>query len=254
MDGTATRPDLAETRTGGPEGRIQALGAQGRRLLDAGQLGEAALLFERVLLHAPHDEAAREGLDRARAAASEAERTGRAQLDAADAALARGDRGEARRILEDLLLAGHDPDGATTRLEKLDERGGLVTRPAPAPRAVREAGLPPRPARPLSRRAFATFWCLLVLSLGASVAFSWERLVGQLVEAPAPDARLVPPATRLPQPTAGELALTEARRRVEAGDVKAALVSLDGIGPGEAVYPFARQLRERLAHGEAAVR
>lgn len=245
---------MAETRTRAPADRIEALGAQGRRLLDAGQVGEAALLFERVLLHTPDDEAARQGLARARAAASEVERSGRARLDAADTALARGDRDEARRIIEDLLEAGLEPSAAAARLEKLDERGGLVTLFAPAPRAMRESAFAPLPARPLSRRAFATFWCLLVLGLGASVAFSWDRLVGRLVEAPSPDLRVAPAATRLPQPTAGERALSEARRLVEAGDVNAALASLDGIGPGEAVYPFARQLRERLARGEAAGR
>jgi len=246
---------LAESHTGGPERRIEALRAEGRRLLAAGCFGDAGLLFERVLLHAPADEAALQGLARARAAASEAERDGRAQIDSADAALARGDRREARRILEDLLAAGVAPDATASRLEKLDERAGLLTLLVPASRAAGESALRPTvPARRLSRRAFATFWCLLVLTLGASVAFSWDRLLGRLVEAPAPDERVAPPSTRLPDATPGERALSEARRRLETGDVRAALVSLDGIQPGDAVYPFARQLRERLARDDRAAR
>jgi hypothetical protein len=244
---------LAETRTAGPEGRIDALRAEGRRHLDAGRHADAVLVFERVLLLDPGDEVAREGLARSRAATSEAERDGRARIDAADAALARGDRALARQLLEELLDAGVAFDAALLRLEKLDDRDGLVTLPAPYPtRRDDAAPLGAPPARPLSRRAFGVFWCLLVATLGASVAFSWDRLVGQLVEAPVPDAVAVPPATRLPEPTPGERALSQARSQIEGGDVAAALASLDRIEPADAVYPFARQLRDRLARGGAA--
>jgi DNA-binding response OmpR family regulator len=54
-------------------------------------------------------------------------------------------------------------------------------------------------------------------------------------------------------PTGGERALAEARRRLDAGDAAAALVVLDRVGPQDAAYPFARQLRqqaERALHAE----
>lgn len=246
---------LKPTPPAGADDRIQALGAQAQQSLDGGRFDEAALLYERMLAHDPGHEQAQRGLERARSLGSEAARRHEAALHAADEALARGDRETARRTLEELLEAGADRDGIAARLEKLDDRRGLVTLGATSAGALRrEIGRAALPARHLSRHAFATFWCLLVLSLAASVAFSWDRLVSRLVEAPLPSARLLPPAAPLAGPTAGERALADARQGVEKGDVTAALLALDRIAPGDAEYPFARQLRERLAQGEPGQR
>jgi hypothetical protein len=227
--------------------RMRALAAQGRELLEAGRFREAALVFERVLAHGPADEDARHGLERARTLAAEAQRRFEEQLNEGDAALLRGERDLARRTFEDLLEEGAFPDVVVARLEKLDERGGLVTlgaaRGGEGDDDARAAGAGPL----LSRRAFATFWCLLVLALGGGVAFSWEPLLSSLVEAPAPSARQPASASRLPEPTPGERALREARERVEHGELAEALRVLDAIGPQDAAYPFARQLRESLA-------
>jgi len=205
-------------------------------------------VFGRLLLQDPADESARQGLARARALASEAARDDEAQLHEADAALARGERALARRALEELRSRGADPDALAPRLEKLDERRGAISLGTPWLQASGTvAGPGPEARRGPSRRAFAVFWCALFLTLGAGVAWSWDRLMTRLVEAPAPSARPVPPGTRLPQPTPGERALAEARESLERGELHAALQSLERIAAEDPAYPFARQLRERLA-------
>lgn len=237
---------MPQARAVPPENRIEAHLAEGRGLLDAGRSGEAALVFERVLLQDPGCGPAREGLERSRADASEAARRGEAGIAAANAAFAHGDRGRAREILEGLLEAGGERDVVLSLLDRLDERQGLVTLGAPgfAPAQLPVVGAPARSGR--ARRAFALGWAALTLTLAGSVAFSWDRLVERLIEAPAPSVHPGPPVTRLPAPSAGDLALAQARERSERGDVKGALGALDRIAPEDAAYPYARQMRGRL--------
>ncbi len=242
---------MTEARVTPPESRIEALLAEGQALLVARRCREAALVFERVLLHDAECARARCGLERARAAESEEARRREARIQTAHEAIAEGDRDTAREILEGLLESGGDRDLVLSLLDRLDERRGLV--------ALRPPGLATTRARVMraaepgggGRRAFAFGWTLLTLTLAASVAFSWERLVERLVEAPAPSAHLGPPATRLPRPSAGEVALAEARDRAERGDATGALGALDRILPEDAAYPYARQMRERLGAPEA---
>ena len=103
-----------------------------------------------------------------------------------------------------------------------------------------------------SRRAFAAASTIVLVVLGASVFSSWDRLLFGLTRPPSPrsDQAAAWPAP----PTGGERALAEARRLLDAGDAAAALVALDRVGPQEAAYPFARQLRQqaqRALHGRA---
>lgn len=227
--------------------RLKELRAQGLGLLGEGRHREAALVFERLLLQDPADATARRGLESARALASDAARDEEARLHAVDVALARGERALARRLLEELQSRDADPDALGSRLERLEARRGAFGLPAPAtassPAEVTGATVKQGP----SRRAFAAVWCVLLLVLGAGVASSWDRLVTRLVETPAPNAHPVPPGTRLPQPTAGERALAQARESLERGELRAALASLDRIAADDPAYPFARQLRERVA-------
>jgi hypothetical protein len=102
-----------------------------------------------------------------------------------------------------------------------------------------------------SRRAFAAAATIVLVVLGAGVFSSWDRLLFGLTRPPAPRADS---AAAWPAPaTGGERALAEARRLLDAGDAAAALAALDRVGPQEAAYPFARQLRQqaqRVLHGE----
>ncbi len=228
------------------ESRIEALLAEGRKLLDDGRGAEAALVFERVLIQSPGLAPAREGLERARASSLEDARRSEAGLEAASAAFRAGDRRRARDLLEGLLEAGGDRDAALSLLDRLDERQGLLAFGAPSrpPASPLPSAAPPYGGR--GRRAFAVAWVVLTLALAGSIAVRWERLVGRLTEAPTPSVRPGPPSTRLPAPSAGDEALAQARERSERGDLAGALGALDRVSPEDAAYPYARQMRARL--------
>jgi hypothetical protein len=233
--------------------RIQGLLAEGWRLLEAGDPREAALVFGRVALVEPTSPDALRGLGSARAAITESQRRSDERLHDARRALEKGDLEVARTALEAVIAEGGDRDRAATLLDRLDARTGRLDRiddpvveAAPLP--------PPRPsAVSWSRRAFAAVSTIVLVVLGASVFSSWDRLLFGLTRPPAPrsDQAAAWPAP----PAGGDRALAEARRLLEAGDAAGALAKLDRVGPQEAAYPFARQLRQqayRALHGEAA--
>jgi hypothetical protein len=233
--------------------RIQGLLAEGWRLLEAGDPREAARVFGRVALVEPASPEALGGLASARAAITESERRNDERLHEAQRALEKGDLTVARTALEAVIAEGGDRDHAARLLDRLDARGGRLDRmEAPLTEAV------PRPiarvsAVSWSRRAFAAASTIVLVVLGASVFSSWDRLLFGLTRPPLP--RSDQAAAWSAPPTGGERALAEARRLLDAGDAAAALVALDRVGPQEAAYPFARQLRQqaqRALHGEVS--
>jgi hypothetical protein len=233
--------------------RIQGLLAEGWRLLEAGDPREAALVFGRVALVEPAGCEALRGLASARAAITESERRNDERLHDARRALEKGDLAVARTALEAVIADGGDRDHAAALLDRLDARGGRLDR-IEAPATETAASPDPRmSAVSWSRRAFAAASTIVLVVLGAGVFSSWDRLLFGLTRPPAPrpDTAAAWPA---PAP-GGERALAQARRLLDAGDPAAALVALDRVGPQEAAYPFARQLRQqaqRALHGEAS--
>ncbi|HET6896950.1 MAG TPA: hypothetical protein VFK70_01330 [Vicinamibacteria bacterium] len=233
--------------------RIQGLLAEGWRLLEAGDPREAALVFGRVVLVDPTSPDAVRGLGSARAAITESQRLSDERLHDARRALEKGDLTVARTALEAVIAEGGDRDRAAALLDRLDGRAGRLDRidgplveaaPAPPPRTT---------AVSWSRRAFAAVSTIVLVVMGASVFSSWDRLLFGLTRPPAP--RSDQAAAWPPPQTGGDRALAEARRLLEAGDAAAALATLDRVGPREAAYPFARQLRQqayRALHGETA--
>ncbi|HUG54707.1 MAG TPA: hypothetical protein VMR21_13955 [Vicinamibacteria bacterium] len=223
--------------------RIQGLLAEGWRLLEVGQPREASLVFGRVVLVDPSRAEALRGLASARAAVTESERRSDERLDEARRALEQGDRSGARSALEAVIAEGGDRDRAATLLDRLDARAGWIE-PSPAARPTQEEGPPSRPGTvSWSRRAFAAAWTAALVVVGAGVFSSWDRLLFVLTRPPAPRSRAL---AVLPAPsTAGERAIAEARRLLEAGHPGAALAALDRVGPQEPSYPFARQLRDQ---------
>ena len=231
--------------------RIQGLLAEGWRLLEAGDSREAARVFGRVALVEPSSPVALRGLASARAAITESERRNDERLHEAQRALEKGDVEVARAALEAVIAEGGDRDHAARLLDRLDARGGRLDR-VQAPLTE----VPPSPiarvsAVSWSRRAFAAAATIVLVVLGAGVFSSWDRLLFGLTRPPSPrsDQAAAWPAP----PTGGERALAEARRLLDAGDAAAALVALDRVGPQEAAYPFARQLRQqaqRALHAE----
>jgi hypothetical protein len=233
--------------------RIQGLLAEGWRLLEGGDPREAALVFGRVALVDPTRAEALRGLASARAAITENERRSDERLDEARLALEKGDLVVARAALEAVIAEGGDRDRAAALLDRLDARGGRLDR---APRSAAESAVGPE-ARPnpvsWSRRAFAATVTMVLVALGAGVFSSWDRLLFGLTRPPAP--RSAGAEVGGDAATGGERALAEARRLLDLGDAAAALAALDRVGPQEAAYPFARQLRQqaqRALHGEPA--
>jgi hypothetical protein len=233
--------------------RIRELLAEGWRLLEAGDPREASLVFGRVALVEPGSAEGLRGLSSARAAINESERRSDERLREAQSALEKGDLTVARTALQAVIADGGDRDHAATLLDRLDARGGrLDRREAPAAEAV------PSPVARASavswaRRGFAAASTIVFLVLGAGVFTSWDRLLFGLSRPPLPrpDTAAVWPVPA----SGGERALAEARRLLDAGDAAAALAALDRVGPREAAYPFARQLRlqaERALHGETS--
>lgn len=231
----------------GSEGRrIQALLAEGWELLHAGSPREAADAFGRILLQDPHHTESQRGLDRARAAVAEEQRLLDERFDEVSQVLRAGEKDRARTLLEEIVRRGGDRDRALSLLDRLDSRGGRLEH-AGVPDDVVVAPPPAPAARSVwSRRLLVAAWSVLFALMAAGVGSSWERLVGSLVQPPSPSSRLVTPSLHLPAPTAGEIAVAEARRLLEQGDAAGALRTLDRISPEEPAYPFARRLRGQV--------
>lgn len=229
---------------GTEDDRIRTLVAQAEASFATGEPGEAALVFGRILAHDPGHAAAREGLERAKNAVSEAERRGEAQLAEAGAALARGDAGRARELLRAVIDAVGNNDAAAALLDRLDERRGLLLTTSALPgEAAAKASAYPETGSSGMRRAFVAAWTVAIVLFAGSLAFSWERLLDRLVQPPLPSAEGLAPATRLSQPTIADASLSEAKQRLEAGDPATALLALGRIEPGDAAWPYAQQLR-----------
>lgn len=245
---------------GGPEApstapspdRIPELLAEGRALLTSSRYPEASDVFGRILLLDPAHAGARLGLDSARLSAAEAQRELDASLDEARLAVDAGESARARRLLEEVVEQGGDRDHARSLLDRLDRRDGRLFEGAPARQESHKSELVlPRVGSGWSRRALLVAWASCLALLALAVTSSWERLVRELVEPPAPAPMAGPPVTESAAQSPGEKAVTEARRLAEGGDAVAALALLDGISPEEPAYPFARQFRIQV---EAAAR
>jgi hypothetical protein len=95
------------------------------------------------------------------------------------------------------------------------------------------------------RRVHAGLWTLLFALGGYAVASAWEPLVAGLVRRPVPVSTDAAPSSFAPATTAGERAVSEARRYLDQGRPAEALSVLLAVKPEEPVYPFSLQLREQ---------
>lgn len=237
---------MENTLTASEKDRVRALIDEAGTLLRSGRNREASLVFGRVLAHDPSHAEARAGSERSRVAISEEERRAEARCEEARAALARGDRVAARRLIGEVLESGGHHEQAALLLDRLDERPGMLLTPSGAGLRTTTASAPVAEARrTFTRRAFVSAWTLGLVLLAGGLAFSWERLVDRLVEPLSPAARGIGSAARRVQPTNADLSLAEARRSLEAGDAAAAIRALDRITAADAAWPFARQLRSQ---------
>jgi hypothetical protein len=154
-----------------------------------------------------------------------------------------GDAERSRQLLEG-LAAGEERERALALLDRLDDREGRLgpLQGSGTPRA--ESPSASATARPLwLRRSLLAFWSLVIVSLGAGLAGSWDRLVGGLVEPPEPASASAPPATEQAAPRPGERALEQASRLLAQGDPAGAVQVLDGVPADDPAYPFSLKLR-----------
>jgi hypothetical protein len=225
--------------------RVRGLLKKGQDLLRAGRSRDAALAFGRILLRDPSHAAARRGLARASAAADESRRDHEARLDEAHHALEVGDAQRSRALLESLAASGEERERALALLDRLDGREGrvgpLAGADAPPADSLAAGAAAARPA--WLRRALLACWSLLIVSMGAGLVFSWQRIVGGLLEPPAPASRKTPPATEIAAPRAGERALKQASRLLAQGDAAGAVEALKGVPADDPAYPFSLRLR-----------
>jgi len=237
---------------GSSDARIDSILADGRALLAAGSVRDAALAFERALLLEPDHARAREALDVARAALAEERRALDAQLEQARGLFAAGDLARARILLEHVIEHAGDRDAARALLDRCEEGGAAVfafgaalVEPAPA-RALDRSR---RPA-PRTRRVLALGWTVLLAAFLGAFVSNWDELVARLTATPAPRSRLAPPSTSYPAPSAGERALAEARTRLEQGDAEGARAALLRVPPEDPAFPFATQLRAQAERAQ----
>lgn len=221
---------------------VRRLLDEGAAHLEAGRGDAAALAFERVLLHDPAHAEARGGLERARAAVTEAERRSESCVDAAEQAIARGAWDEARERLDAALRERPTGARALELADRLDRRSGRVAVAVVRPGAASAPASPDR--RPhWTRRAFLASCAVLFASLAAGVAASWDGLIGRLTSAPRPAAMMAPPTLGAAALSDGGRAVSEARLRLEQGDPAGALAALERVRPEDPLYPYAQQLR-----------
>jgi hypothetical protein len=137
--------------------RSRELLAEAWRDLEAGRPGDAALSFERLLLHDPRLAEARDGLEQARAAQSEVDRL---------RALA-GDSGRIARVRGAFAAFAFTP--RPTDAEDQD---------APS--------MPPARSSRWSRPLLVAAWVAFFAVLGLGLVASWGRLLQTLTRRPAP--------------------------------------------------------------------
>jgi hypothetical protein len=220
---------------------VRRLLDEGETHLNAGRGDAAGLAFERVLLHDPAHAEARLGLERSRAAVTEAERRSEACLDEAERALARGAWDEAR-VQVDAALADRPSGGRALALaDRLDRRSGRVAAPVVRTDAPPSSRVARRPH--WSRRVFLAACAVLFAALAAGVAASWDGLMGRLTSAPRPAATIAPPTLGAAALSEAGRAVADARLRLEQGDPAGALAALERVRPEDPLYPYAQQLR-----------
>lgn len=222
--------------------KIEGLLAEGRALIASGRPGDAALVFERVLLQAPADARAREGLEAAQAASAELERDLEERLAVAEQRIEQGAHTDARAMLAAVVRDGGDSDRAAALLDRIpvlpgwfalrrsDGDGAVLSPPAGSPSGR-------------SRMMLAAACAALFLLLGTGVAATWDGMMRRLAQAPTPQETSVAYDNHAPGLRVEDQTIAAARRLIEEGDPARAVALLDSVRPHQPSYPFARQLR-----------
>ena len=189
-------------------------------------------IWTRVLFLDRSHATARAYIERARTALAEKQRQADELLHTGEAALDRGDRGAARRLLTSAERAGSGDDALNLlhRLDRLDaadpEVPGTRRAAAPASAAPSTAGTPRDPRVAWILTGIAT-GVLLAAVLGGYWWLVSDPFDLSVVRSGAPSVR-VPP---LPMPAGSEIRLARARRLYARGELLAALTLLEAGEP-----------------------
>ncbi len=106
-------------------------------------------------------------------------------------------------------------------------------------------GVAPGSRGRMGRRVIALVWAIALALALAAVSAGWERIVAEILRAPAPaPAAFAPTQSDLGQ--AGRRALAEARLLVEKGEQVRALATLASVPPHDPAYPLAQRLRAEV--------
>jgi len=226
------------------DSRIEELLLAGLDHYFAGQHEQAINVWTRVLFLDRAHPRARAYIERARTAVAERQREGDELLHAGLAAFARGDAGDARRLLTTAVECGARREEAMAALERLER---IVPAGAPAPARPRTA---PGARAAEARRGISAATLLLVLAIGlACGAFAMMAWSSGLLPwgQPAPaiaDVRTAPEA--LPVASASEASLARANAWYRSGRLRDALAALDAIRAGDPLRPRADDLRTTI--------
>jgi hypothetical protein len=227
------------------DSRIEELLLAGLDHYFNGQHELAISVWTRVLFLDRSHARARAYIERARTAIAERQREGDELLHAGLAAFARGDAGDARRLLTSAVERGARPEEAMAVLERLDR----ITPAAPA------EALPRRTSRvrqmlAAERRGISAATLVLVLAIGlaagAFVMMAWSSGVLPWAQPapPAADVRATPDP--LPVPSASDVSFARASAWYRSGRLRDALAALDAIRPGDPLRPRADELRAAI--------
>jgi len=257
------------------DGKIEQLLLAGLDHYFAAQYDFAISVWTRVLFLDRSHARARAYIERARSALAERQRESEELLQGGLAALARGDGGEARRLVQAAIDggAGDEALAVLDRLNRLEPSTAVEpaiatrgTRRVAAPRVARSpaqnastalsalAALLPATSSTLSTFSARTIALMFVLTLVAAGAYSaavWGPLDWRaLFPLQFPPARAAGTAVArepgVAPPRRGELALTRARALAADGHLRDALTALDLVKPSDSQKADADRLRGEI--------
>ncbi len=195
----------------------------------AGRHELAINIWTRVLFLDRSHGKARAYIERARSALAEQHRRAEELIHTGQAALDRGDRGAARRLLTSAERAGGGDEALSLlhRLDRLDAAAPATVRTRPSSAGTAEAVHPdvhaPRDARLAWVIAGIVTGVLLAALLGGYLWLVADPFELTVARSGAPVVRVQP----LPMPSGSEIRLARARRLYAQGELRAALALLE---------------------------
>jgi tetratricopeptide (TPR) repeat protein len=252
------------------EAKIEQLLLSGLDHYFAERYEQAINVWTRALFLDRAHARARAYIERARSAQAERQRESEALLHDGEAAVQRGDAGEARRLITSAMARS----GATDEVLALLDRVERIERSCSSYPTVPDGSEPPRltldvaPRSSRSLGSWLTLGALVLVILGAGVLAAsamrpgWGTLVERPLSRRAGRVPSTPAAARdltvLPLPRRSEAALARARTLVSGGKLRDAIPLLDSIRPTDPERAEADRLkadiqRQLIAIGPLAV-